>query len=172
MGDKLAKEGGHKEVFEAEFHFEKAEAEELEFKPNVKEMLKNVKTSSSDTDEKNVPSEESESDGNETFLDNGFDQSDDDDDDDDAEKDIESTLSEVKKFESEQKPKPKKEEVKLEEDEVKMEVESESEEEEFDGSKMEPESQSSGDEELTDSFDSSAAPKQEGYVEQENMETK
>merc|ERR1719400_1376625 len=68
--DKLAKEGGHKEVFEAEFHFEqeeierkakkkprrkmpkKAEAEELEFKPNVKEMLKNVKSSSSDTDEK------------------------------------------------------------------------------------------------------------------------
>merc|ERR550519_1672812 len=98
--DKLAKEGGHKEVFEAEFHFEqdeierkakkkprrkkpkKSEAEELEFKPNVKEMLKNVKPASSDTEEKNE----------------------------------ESTLSEVKKLE---KP-PKEEQVKLEEDEVKM----------------------------------------------------
>ena len=87
-------QGGHKEVFEAEFHFEqeeierkakkkprrkrpkKAEAEELEFKPNVKEMLKNVKSSSSDTDEKNALSDGSDSDGNETFNDNGFDQSD------------------------------------------------------------------------------------------------
>ena len=132
-------------------------------------MLKNVKSSSSDNDEKNALSDRSDSDGNETFNDNGFDQS----DDDDAEEEIEqSTLPEVKKFENEEKPPKKEQQVKLEEDEVKMEVESESEGEEFDGSKMEPESESDGNEEHSNSFDTSAAPRREGFNEQENMETK
>ena len=152
--DKLAKEGGHKEILEAEFHFEqdeserkkakkprqkkpkKIETEELDFKPKVKELLEDMKPFSSDIE--NVQSDESDYDGSGTFNENGFDQS----DDDDAEEDIEeSTLTEDKKFENEEKP-SKKEEVKLEEDEVKMEVESESEEEEFDNSKMEPDSES------------------------------
>ena len=64
--------------------------------------------------------------------------------------------------------------MKLEEDEVKMEVESESEGEEFDGSKMEPDSESDVDEELSNSFDSLVAAKitsmQEGYNEQEDVE--
>ena len=101
-----------------------------------KEMLRNVKPSSSDTDEKIAGSDESDNDGNGTFHDDGFDQS----DEDDAEEDIEES-TEIKKLENEEKP-AKKQEVKLEEDEVKMEVESESEGEEFDGSKMEPESES------------------------------
>ena len=147
--DKLAKDGGHKELFEAEFHFEqeeikrkeekkprirkpkKDETEEIEFKPNINEMLKNV-TPLSDTDEKNNPSDGSDGDGN------GFDQS----DDEEEEEENVGTLPEIeRKFENEEKL-SKMEEVKLEEDEVKMEVESESEEEELDGSKMEPDDES------------------------------
>ena len=84
------------------------------------------------------------------------------------------TFLEDKIVDNEQKP-SKKEEVKLEEDEVKMEAESESEEEEFDGSKMEPDCESSGGEDLSSSFDSSVqpnSPKQEGHIEHENMKTK
>ena len=147
--DKLAKDGGHKELFEAEFHFEqeeikrkeekkprirkpkKDETEEIEFKPNINEMLKNV-TPLSDTDEKNNPSDGSDGDGN------GFEQS----DDEEEEEENVGTLPEIeRKFENEENQ-SKMEDVKLEEDEVKMEVESESEEEELDGSKMEPDDES------------------------------
>merc|ERR1719400_268371 len=119
--DKLAKEGGHKELFEAEFHFEqeeikrkeekkprirkpkKDETEEIEFKPNINEMLKNV-TPLSDTDEKNNPSDGSDGDGN------GFEQS----DDEEEEEENVGTLPEIeRKFENEENQ-SKMEEVKLE----------------------------------------------------------
>ena len=178
-------QGGHREVFEAEFHFEqdenerkgkkkprlkkpkKAEDEELELKPDVKEMLRNVKPSSSDTDEKIAGSDESDNDGNGTFHDDGFDQS----DEEDAEEDIEES-TEIKKLENEEKP-AKKQEVKLEEDEVKMEVESESEGEEFDGSKMEPENESE-DEDLanSDPTDSSVKRKKERKLDKRKQTVK
>ena len=126
----------------------------------MNELLKNVERSSDTTQD----SDWSEDDEDE----NVFDKSDNYEEEANEER---STLLKGKKLENKE-IQGNKEEVKLEEDEVKMEVESESEEEEFDGSKMEPESESSADEELTDSFDSLAAPKPEGYVEQENMETK
>ena len=144
----------------------KDDAEEFEFKPNVNELLENVKPCS----EKNADSDYSEEDADGADNENAFDQS---DNYEEEENDEESSLSDNRELENGRKP-SKKDEVKLEEDEVKMEVESESEGEEFGGSKMEPDSESDMDEELSNSFDSLVAAKinsmQEGVYEQEDVE--
>ena len=133
------------------------DAEEFEFKPNVNELLKNVKPCLDTAD-----SDYSEEDGDE----NVFDQIEVD------EKPKGNTLLEGKKLEYERKPSNTDKDVKLEEEEVKMEVESESEGEEFDESKGVSESE--GDEEISNSLDSlvdaKSAPLQEGFDEQEDME--
>ena len=133
------------------------DAEEFEFKPNVNELLKNVKPCLDTAD-----SDHSEEDGDE----NAFDQIEVD------EKPKGNTLLEGKKLEYERKPSNNDKDVKLEEEEVKMEVESESEGEEFDESKGVSESE--GDEEISNSLDSlvdaKSAPLQEGFDEQEDME--
>ena len=167
-------QGGHRELFEAQFHFElvesgrkkrkrhrrrqpkKDESEEFELKPNVNELLKNVERCSDTAD-----SDWSEDDGDE----NVFDQSDNYEEEANEER---STLLEGKNLEN-QEILGNKEEVKLEEDEVKMEAESES-EGEFEGSKMELDCESDGNEELANSFDSSIASNQEGHNEQEDLE--
>ena len=178
--DKFAKEGGYKEMFEEEFHFEqveseqkekknlrrkkpkKAEAQEIEFKPNSRNLLKDVKPTSFDADDKIAESDESDNDGNGTFHDA---------DDDDAEEDIEErTLPEMKKVENDRKP-AKKEEVKFEGEEVKMKSESEG--EEFDGAKMEPDTKSE-DEDLGNSspVDSSVNRRKERKVENRKQKVK